>query len=101
MNRVFRVLTGTVLTVSAIGFYLASSSPKALPNVEAASVPGTAMVSGIVDSSQPFKAAKVYFRLPEKRMLYMVYTVAGHYTAMQLFPGNYEVSVQARVSTPR
>ena len=29
-------------------------------------------------------------------MLYMVYTVAGHYTAMQLFPGNYEVSVQAK-----
>src|SRR5262245_57018365 len=96
MNRIFRILMGTALTALVIGFYVASNIPRALPTVEAASIAGTATVSGTVDSSQPFKAAKVYFRLPEKRMLYMVYTVAGHYAAMQLFPGNYEVSVQAK-----
>jgi len=29
-------------------------------------------------------------------MLYMVYTVGGHYQAMQLFPGEYEVSVKTK-----
>ena len=96
MNRISRILTGIAVTALAIAFYLASSTPRALPTVQAASLQGTATVFGTVDSSRPFKGAKVYFRLPEKRMLYMVYTVAGHYTAMQLFPGNYEVSVQAK-----
>src|SRR6266699_2106981 len=96
MNRISRILTGIAVTALAIAIYLASSAPRALPTVQAASLQGTATVSGTVGSARPFKAGKVYFRLPEKRMLYMVYTVAGHYTAMQLFPGNYEVSVQAK-----
>src|SRR3954468_17508157 len=54
------------------------------PLVVAASLPGTATVSGTVDSSKPFKAAQVYFRNPARRMLYMVYTVGGHYQAMHL-----------------
>src|SRR5437773_10578832 len=96
MNRISRILTGIAVTALAIAFYLASSTPRALPTVQAASLQGTATVFGTVDSSRPFKGAKVYFRLPEKRMLYMVYTVAWHYTAMQLFPGNYEVSIQVK-----
>lgn len=62
----------------------------------AGSLPGTATVSGVVQSGSPFKAAQVYLRLPAKRMLYMVYTIGGHYRAMQLFPGEYEVSVKAK-----
>src|SRR5579884_3737240 len=62
----------------------------------AASIPGTATLSGTVDSSKPFKAAQVYIRNVDKRMLYMVYTVGGRYQAMQLFPGNYEVSVATK-----
>ena len=76
----------------AIALYFVSAAPI----VRAASIPGTATVTGIVDSSKPFKAAKVFLRNPEKRMLYMVYTAGGRYTAMQLFPGNYELSVQAK-----
>ena len=68
----------------------------ALATAKAASIPGTATVSGVVDSSKPFKAAQVYFRNNEKRMVYMVYTVGGRYQASQLFPGEYEVSVATK-----
>ena len=57
---------------------------------------GLAMVGGTVDAPKPFKAAKVYFRNSDKRMLYMVYTNGGKYQAMHLVPGNYELSVEAK-----
>jgi virginiamycin B lyase len=56
---------------------------------------GLAQVSGTVTASQPFQAAKVYFRNTDKNVVYMVYTVGGRYQAMHLFPGNYEFRVQA------
>ena len=56
---------------------------------------GLAKASGTVTSPSEFKAAKVFFRNPDKRMLYMVYTNAGKFQAMNLMPGNYEVSVEA------
>src|SRR3989441_13149300 len=59
-------------------------------------IAGTASLSGAVDSSTPFKAAQVYIRNTDKRILYMVYTNAGQFRALGLFPGNYEVSVTAR-----
>ena len=46
--------------------------------------------------AKPFKAAQVYLRNVDKRMLYMVYTNAGKFRAVALLPGNYEISVQAR-----
>ncbi len=57
---------------------------------------GLASASGSVTSSSAFKAAKVYFRNPVKRMLYMVYTSEGKFQALNLMPGNYEVSVEAK-----
>src|SRR5688572_2689674 len=54
-----------------------------------------ASVSGTVTAPAPFKAAKVYFRNTDKRMQYMVYTAGGKYQAMYLFPGNYEMRVEA------
>src|SRR5262249_31687341 len=36
--------------------------------------------------------AQVFIRNTDKRMLYMVYTNAGKFRAVQLFPGNYEIS---------
>jgi virginiamycin B lyase len=57
---------------------------------------GLASVSGTVTSSEPFQAAHVYFRNTEKRIQYMVYTAGGKYTAMHLFPGTYEMRVEAR-----
>ena len=64
-----------------------------LPTVQAAALPGTASLSGTVESSGPFKAAQVYIRNVDKRMLYMVFTNAGQFRAVSLFPGNYEVNV--------
>ncbi|MDA2937929.1 hypothetical protein MYX75_06680 [Acidobacteria bacterium AH-259-A15] len=61
-----------------------------------AAVPGTASLSGTVTSPQPFKAAQVYIRNVDKRMLYMVYTQAGRFRAVALFPGNYEISVSTK-----
>ncbi len=91
MKGTLRFFVSTSLTAWAIAFVALNG-----PAARAASLPGTATVSGVVDSSKPFHAAQVYFRNPEKRMLYMVYTVGGHYQASQLSPGNYEVSVATK-----
>ena len=53
-------------------------------------------MTGSVTAQKPFKAAQVYIRNSDKRLLYMVYTNAGQFRALGLFPGNYEVSVTAR-----
>jgi len=96
MRRIFRLLIGAGLAGLAITFYISFFGSGAVTTVEARSIPGTATLSGTVDSSKPFKAAQVYIRNSEKRMVYMVYTVGGHYQASQLFPGNYEVSVATK-----
>src|SRR5713226_7179398 len=64
--------------------------------VHAAALPGMASLSGTVESPKPFKAAQVYIRNVDKRILYMVYTNAGRYRAVSLFPGNYEIKVIAK-----
>jgi len=63
---------------------------------EAAQLPGMATLSGTVQSTTPFKAAQVFIRNVDKRMLYMVYTNAGQFRATPLFPGNYEISASAK-----
>src|SRR5258707_14594372 len=62
----------------------------------AAGLAGMATMIGSVTAGKPFKAAQVYIRNTDKRILYMVYTNAGQFRALGLFPGNYEVSVTAR-----
>ena len=64
--------------------------------VQAAPLPGTAALSGTVESTAPFKAAQVCIRNVDKRMLYMVYTQAGQFRAVNLFPGNYEINVTTK-----
>src|SRR5512132_741379 len=59
---------------------------------QTATVPGTASVTGTVESSAPYSAAQVFIRNTDKRMLYMVYTNAKRFRAVALFPGNYEIS---------
>src|SRR5499427_4605222 len=61
-----------------------------------AGLSGTASLSGTVDSTTPFKAAQVFIRNVDKRILYMVYTNAGQFRAVALFPGNYEVTVSTK-----
>ena len=64
--------------------------------VQASTVPGTGTLSGMVEAPQPFQAAQVYARNLDKNILYMVYTNGGRYQAVNLFPGNYDVTVQKR-----
>jgi virginiamycin B lyase len=59
-------------------------------------VQSMASMTGTVDAPRPFKAAQVYLRNVDTRMLYMVYTSAGKFRAVALLPGSYEISAQAR-----
>src|SRR5262245_48200813 len=83
------------LAIAGVVFGL-SGSAVAKPAAAQAGLSGTASVSGTVDSTAPFKAAQVFIRNVDKRILYMVYTNAGQFRAVSLFPGNYEVSVSTK-----
>src|SRR5262245_51622147 len=52
----------------------------------AGALQGMGSVSGTVTASKPFKAAQVYLRNVDKRIQYMVYTNAGAFRAVALFP---------------
>src|SRR5688572_13814096 len=88
------IAAALVLIVGALTPY-GSASAQAAPAPKS-DLAGLATVSGTVAAPAPFTAAKVYFRNVEKRMQYMVYTAGGKYTAMHLFPGKYEMRVEAR-----
>ncbi|PYR55363.1 MAG: hypothetical protein DMF91_24540 [Acidobacteria bacterium] len=64
--------------------------------VQAATLASTAGLSGTVESTAPFKAAQVSIRNVDKRILYLVYTNAGQFRAVNLFPGNYEIGVTTK-----
>ena len=57
-------------------------------------LPGMASLSGTVTASKPFTAAQVFLRNTQKRITYMVFTSAGQFRAVDLFPGDYEVSAR-------
>jgi sugar lactone lactonase YvrE len=59
----------------------------------ASQIVGLGSISGSVRASKDFKAAKVFAHNVEKNVTYMVYTEGGRYLAVDLFPGNYEVTV--------
>ena len=80
------------LGVAYVLFGVSGSAAARPAAAQATAVPGTAGLSGTVDSTAPFKAAQVFIRNVDKRILYMVYTNAGQFRAVALFPGNYEVS---------
>ena len=54
---------------------------------------GLGSISGTVKAPMEFKAAKVYAKNVDKNVVYMVFTEGGRYQVVDLFPGNYEVSV--------
>src|SRR6195256_411154 len=56
-------------------------------------IAGTGTLSGTVRATKEFKSAKVYAKNLDKNVVYMVFTEEGKYHAVDLFPGNYEVSV--------
>jgi streptogramin lyase len=80
--------------LAAIVFFLATINVVNALSKETDEMSQLAKVSGTVTAPTEFKAARVYFRNPDRRMLYMVYTNAGKYQAMNLMPGKYEVFVQ-------
>ena len=55
---------------------------------------GLGSASGTVKAPSEFKAAKVYLKNVDKNVVYMVFTEGGRYQAVDLFPGNYEVTVK-------
>ena len=62
----------SVLALSVI--FIAAFASTRFPAAQTATVAGTAMLTGTVESSTPYTAAQVFIRNTDKRMLYMVYT---------------------------
>src|SRR5882672_8648032 len=93
-------LTGTLLAAAVVFQVRGIAAPEQTPapqrSAGAGGLTGMATMTGSVTAGKPFKAAQVYIRNTDKRILYMVYTNAGQFRARALFPGNYEVSVTAK-----
>lgn len=82
----------SLATVFLLGLLtVAGITGKMAPACAAETMAGTASLSGSVKADKPFTAAQVYARNIDKNMLYMVFTKAGRYSAINLMPGAYEV----------
>src|SRR5215475_3324553 len=90
-----RSMSAILLTMVALLAALYVGSSSASPKSPDAPV-GVATAAGSVHSPTDFKAGKVYFTNTDRNITYMVYTTNGRYKAMHLWPGNYDVSVQAK-----
>lgn len=64
------------------------------PQAKASPISGMGSLSGTVKAPKEIKAAEVYASNVDKHVVYMVYTAGGRYRALDLLPGNYEVSVK-------
>src|ERR1044071_7747903 len=82
-----RFLRATVVLVLAL---------VAVSRVQTAALPGYGNLTGNVESATPFKAAQVFIRNVDKHVLYMVYSSAGQFRAVALFPGNFEIAVTSK-----
>ena len=90
----YQALVGTVAAACVVVVF-GAQRVAAQPTAGQAPILGLANVAGTVDSPSPFTAARIYLRNVDKHILYMVYTAAGQYRAVALFPGDYEVGVSA------
>jgi streptogramin lyase/mono/diheme cytochrome c family protein len=98
MRRVVRLVVVGIGGLTA-GFLMIGTGGRTsatLTAAQATSLSAMGGLSGTVTSSKPFKAAQVYMRNVDKRIMYMVYTNAGQFRSVGLFPGNYEISVTAK-----
>jgi streptogramin lyase len=90
--------------IGLCGLFLAFAGMQSIVNgqmrADKSAVAGSKMISGMgslsgtVTAPKEFKAAKVYVHNLDKNVVYMVYTIGGKYQAVDLFPGNYEVTVE-------
>ncbi len=85
---VWALVFGAVASVSA-----QNKSEKSAGSGATSPLAGLGSISGTVKAPKEFKAAKVYVKNVDKNVVYMVFTDGGRYQAVDLFPGNYEVSV--------
>ena len=95
------LLLGIAVTGLVAGYVVSGGSARgdgAKPRQGAGAGHGEPL-TGTVDAPRPFKAAQVYLRNIDTRILYMVYTNAGRFKAVALLPGNYEMNVQAEGSS--
>src|SRR5438093_342538 len=84
------------LLVAIGGVLLASPSASAQSEAVKPTIAGTGAVTGTVTAPKPFTAAQVYLRNADKSVTFMVYTAGGKYQAINLYPGDYEVTAARR-----
>src|SRR5207247_932421 len=90
-----RYLLVTVVILLGLGCVYGSTALAPARAADGDTLPGTATLTGVVNAPKPFKAARVHLMNVDKNVLFMVYTSGGRYRAVNLFPGNYEVTVRA------
>ena len=78
----------SIASVFLTAAFVCLATPHRTRAADAIALPETATVIGTVQAAKPFKAAKVYLMNVDKPVLFMVYTSAGRYRAVNLFPGN-------------
>ena len=84
----FTILTSALVSL----FCLASGQSFAAEST----IAGTGAVIGTVTAGKPFQAAQVYLKHSEKPVTFMVYTRGGKYQAINVLPGDYQVTVARR-----
>src|SRR5262245_19643131 len=92
-HRGFDRLHLNIATVVLLGGAVACTPSAA---AEGPAIAGTGAVSGTVTAGKPFTAAQVYLRNAEKGVTFMVYSAGGKYQAVNLYPGDYDVTVARR-----
>ena len=97
-RRLWTLVVALIVTLAAasVVFDVHGRAAARQAPAKAGLLPGMASLSGTVDGTKPFKAAQVFIRNVDKHILYMVFTNAGRFRAVDLFPGNYEIDVQVK-----
>ena len=86
-----------LIVVGIVGLgslFCIEGGPTAESAAEAGMISGTGSLSGKVQAPKPFKAACMRQGNVDGNMLFMVYTSAGRFRAVNLLPGKYEVTVE-------
>src|SRR5207249_11906909 len=92
IRRVVRLVIVAMggLAVGSLMIGVGGRTSATLTAAQATSLSAMGNVSGTVTSSRPFKAAQVYIRNVDKRIMYMVYTNVGLLCSVGLVTVNIE-----------
>lgn len=96
MNKKLGFLSLSVVAALVLffSFFNSRGRQSRAGTVEASLVAELGVLSGKVEAPKPFQAARIYARNLAKNVRYMVFTSSGSYRAVNLFPGEYEVTVK-------